>query len=181
MTLYLIFTTYTRNGFKKLQCEQTLYTMRNWFSFEKRQVFKCWKYSERNNRIDNISSHRRCCVIKDVLRNFSKFTGKHLCQILSFNKVARLLFNKVVGLRAATSLKNRLWHRCFPVNFCKISKNTFCYRTPPACNFIKKKTLAQVFSCEFCKILRTLFVTEHLCWLLLYVVEGKLQQSKLKS
>ena len=131
MTFYLIFTTYTRNGFKKLQCEQTLYTMRNWFNFDKRQVFKCWKYSERNNRIDNISSHRRCSVTKSVLRNFSKFTGKHLCQILSFNKVAGLLFNKVVGLRPATLLKNRLWHRCFPVNFCEISKNTFCYRTPP--------------------------------------------------
>ena len=25
---------------------------------------------------------------KDVLKNFTKFTGKHLCQILFFNKVA---------------------------------------------------------------------------------------------
>ena len=25
----------------------------------------------------------------------------------------------------ATLLKKRLWHRCFPVNFAKISKNTF--------------------------------------------------------
>ena len=126
-------------------------------------------------------SHRRCSVTKGVLRNFSKFTGKHLRQILSFNKVAGLLFNKVVGLRPATLLKDRPWHRCFAVNFCEISNNTICYRTPPACNFIKKETLAQVFSCEFWEILRTLFVTEHLRWLLLYVVEGKLQQSKLKS
>ena len=58
MTVYLIFTTCTRNGFKKLQCEQTLYTMRNWFSFEKRQVFKCWNFSERNNRIDNIDNSK---------------------------------------------------------------------------------------------------------------------------
>ena len=34
---------------------------------------------------------------KDVLRNFAKFTGKHLCQSLYFNKVA--------GLRPATLLK----------------------------------------------------------------------------
>ena len=27
---------------------------------------------------------------KGVLRNFAKFTGKHLCQILFFNKVAGL-------------------------------------------------------------------------------------------
>ena len=50
-------------------------------------------------------------VRKGVLRNFAKFTRKHLCQSLFFNKVA--------GLRPATLLKKRLWHRCFPVNFVK--------------------------------------------------------------
>ena len=49
---------------------------------------------------------------KGVLRNFTKFTGKHLCQSFSFNKAAG----------------------------------------PEACNFIKKETLAQVLSCEFCEI-----------------------------
>ena len=29
------------------------------------------------------------------------------------------------SLRHATLLKKRLWHRCFPANFVKISKNTF--------------------------------------------------------
>ena len=62
--------------------------------------------------------HLRCSVRKGVLRNFAKFTGKHLCQ--SFNKVAE------------------------------------------ACNFIKKETLAQVFSFEFCKISKNTFFTEHL-------------------
>ena len=33
---------------------------------------------------------------------------------------------------------------------------------PEACNFIKKLTLAQVFSCEFCKISENTFFTEHL-------------------
>ena len=37
---------------------------------------------------------------RDVLRNFTKFTGKHLCQSLFFNKVA--------GLRNAALLKKRL-------------------------------------------------------------------------
>ena len=36
-----------------------------------------------------------------------------------------------------------------------------------ACNFIKKDFLAQVFSCEFAKFLRTPFFIEHLRWLLL--------------
>ena len=48
---------------------------------------------------------------KGVLRNFVKFTGKHLCQIL--------FLNKVVGLRPATLLKTRLWHRSLPLNFAK--------------------------------------------------------------
>ena len=49
---------------------------------------------------------------KGVLKNFTIFKGKHLCQILFFNKVA--------GLRPATLLKKKLWHRCLPVNFVKI-------------------------------------------------------------
>ena len=64
------------------------------------------------------SSHRRCSVKKDVLRNFAKFTGKHLCQSLFFNKVAG--------------------------------------------KAIKKETLPQVFSCEFCEISKNTFSTEHL-------------------
>ena len=58
---------------------------------------------------------------KVVLRNFTKWKGKHVCQSLFFNKVA--------GLRPANLLKKRLWHRCFPVKFCEIFKNTFFYRT----------------------------------------------------
>ena len=59
--------------------------------------------------------YRRSCLEvfckKYVLKSFTKFTGKHLCQSLFFNKVA--------GLRPA-----------------------------------KKKTLAQVFSCKFCEIIK---------------------------
>ena len=36
------------------------------------------------------SSHPEVFCKKGVLRNFAKFTGKHLCQSLSFNKVADL-------------------------------------------------------------------------------------------
>ena len=57
------------------------------------------------------SSHRKCSVRKCVFRNFAKFTGKHLCQ--------SLFFNKLPGLRPATLLKKRLRNRCFPVNFAK--------------------------------------------------------------
>ena len=52
-----------------------------------------------------------------VLRNFTKFTGKHLCQ--------SLFFNKITGLSPATLLKKRLWHRRFPVNFAKFVRTPF--------------------------------------------------------
>ena len=35
------------------------------------------------------------------------------------------LFNKVAGLRPATLLKKRLWHRCFLVNFVKFLRTPF--------------------------------------------------------
>ena len=33
------------------------------------------------------STHRRCSIRKGVLRNFAKFTGKHLCQSLFLIKL----------------------------------------------------------------------------------------------
>ena len=63
------------------------------------------------------SSHWRCSVKKDVLKNFAKSTGKQLCQ--------SLFFNKVTGLRSATLLKKRLWHRCFAVNFARPLRTPF--------------------------------------------------------
>ena len=59
---------------------------------------------------------------KGVFKIFTKFAGTHLCQSLFYNKVA--------GLRAATLLKNRVWQRCFPVNFPKFLRTPF-YKTPP--------------------------------------------------
>ena len=60
---------------------------------------------------------------KGVLRNFAKFTGKHLCQSFFFNKVS--------GLRPATLLKKENLAQVFSCEFCKISKNTYFNRTSP--------------------------------------------------
>ena len=46
---------------------------------------------------------------RDVLRNFAKFTGKHLFQ----------------SLGPVTLLKKRFWHRCFAANFAKFLKTPF--------------------------------------------------------
>ena len=37
-----------------------------------------------------------------------------------------------------------------------------CSKRPQACNFIKRESLAEVFSCEFCEISMNTFFTEHL-------------------
>ena len=65
------------------------------------------------------SSHRRCSLKTGVLRNFAKSIGKHPCQSLFVNEVTGL------GLRPATLLKKRIWHRCFPVNFAKFPRTPF--------------------------------------------------------
>ena len=52
---------------------------------------------------------------KGALRNFAKFTGKHLCRP-----------------QTATLLKKRLWHRYFPVTFAKFLRTPFLTEhTPP--------------------------------------------------
>ena len=69
------------------------------------------------------SSRPEVLCKKGVLRNFTKFTGKHLCQ--------SLIFNKVSGLRPATLLKKETLAPVFFCEFWEISKNTFLHRTPP--------------------------------------------------
>ena len=54
------------------------------------------------------SGHWRCSVKKRVLKNFAKFTGKHLCQSLFSNNVSSQSLALV-----------------FSCEFCEISKNTF--------------------------------------------------------
>ena len=58
---------------------------------------------------------------KDVLRNFPKFTGKHLCQSLCFNKVA--------GRRPTNLLKKEILAQVFPVNFAKLLRTPFLQNT----------------------------------------------------
>ena len=52
---------------------------------------------------------QKCSVKKGILRNFSKFTGKHQCNLIKKETVAQM----------------------FSCEFCEISKNTFSYKTPP--------------------------------------------------
>ena len=67
--------------------------------------------------LSNRSSHQRYSVRKDVFRNFSKFTGKHLCQ--------SLFFNKVVQAQACNFIKKETLAQVFAFEFWEISKKTF--------------------------------------------------------
>ena len=60
---------------------------------------------------------RRWSVKKAVLRNFTKYTWKHVCY--------NFFFNRVTGLGPLALLKKRLWHRCFPVIFVKFLRSRF--------------------------------------------------------
>ena len=60
------------------------------------------------------SSRQEVFYRKGVFRNFEKFTGKHLCE--------NLLFNKVAGLRTVTLLKKRFQYKCFSVYCSKFLK-----------------------------------------------------------
>ena len=102
--------------------------------------------------IKHRSSHQRCSVKIGVLKNFAKFIGKHLYKSLFFNKVSRP-GSEVVVQRC--SVKKGVLG-----NFTFSQENT-CPRVSilisRASNFIKKETLAQVFSCEFCEISKNTF------------------------
>ena len=56
----------------------------------------------------------------NVLRNFAKFTRKHLYQSLFLNKIAGW---------PATLAEKSLWHRCFPVNSAKFLGTPFLENT----------------------------------------------------
>ena len=62
------------------------------------------------------------CSMKKVFLEISQNSQENTCARVSI----------LIKLQAlpTTFLKKRLWHRCFFCEFCKISKNTFFYRTP---------------------------------------------------
>ena len=64
---------------------------------------------------------RRCFVRKGVLRNFAKFTGKHLCQSLFFNKVAGrwLLLNLISNKLNSVDTELKIFHPRIPQQWSK--------------------------------------------------------------
>ena len=65
--------------------------------------------------IKSRSSHRSCSMKKDVLKSSAIFTGKHVCQSLFFNKVARPFLQNTSGLLLP---KVHIWKKEV-LGFCK--------------------------------------------------------------
>ena len=87
------------------------------FNVKFKEIFKSQNHKARSSRPE--------MFCKKVYRNFAKFTGKHLCQSLFFNKVAGLRPTTLLKRRPATLSKERIWHSCFPVNFEKFLRTPF--------------------------------------------------------
>ena len=66
-------------------------------------------YCKSNSDFMSRSSHQRYSVKNGVLRNFTKFTGKYLCQSLIF--------------KVCNFVKNETLAQVFSCEFCDISKN----------------------------------------------------------
>ena len=115
-------------------------------AFTRYPVFWCYIVQLFCQSIQLRSSHAKVFCKRGILRNFTKFFGKHLCQGLFFNKVA--------GPGTATLLKKRLWHRCFPVNFAKFLRIPFSKNTSRRLlisvvfHLIMIKTFQQLFSSD---------------------------------
>ena len=83
---------------------------------------------------------------KGVLRNFAKFTGKHLCQSLFFNKVA--------GLRTLAQVLS--------CEFCEISNNIYSYRTPPVAASEGLYAFFEFFFVNICSVSNLIFNSSNL-------------------
>ena len=93
------------------------------------KIFGDFFHYEENSSMGYVACVKDCMVgsicpevfcEKGVLKNFTKFKGKHLCW--------RPFFNQVVG-RSSTLLKNGRQHRCFPSNFVKFLRIPFSQNT----------------------------------------------------
>ena len=95
-------------------------------------LFRRSRQNSSNQKIiflKNRSSHQRCSLQNGVLRNFTKLTGKHLCQGLFFFHFFK---------------KENLAH-CFAVNFVKFLRTPFLQNTSGRLLLEQKKGSIELF------------------------------------
>ena len=98
---------------------------------------KVWNFQEKFilKKKESRSSHWRCSIKRSVLKNLENSQE---------NTCARAAFSIVAGLRPADLLKNRLWQRCFSVNFAKFLKTAFFLKTSGGCFWESSISLNQL-------------------------------------
>ena len=103
---------------------------------------------------------------------FKEFTGSQVFILLNFcNFFCQKLFQRTsLSCCFKRFTKSHIFQRCL-IKFLNFSLHSHC--RPWACNFIKKETLAQVFSCELCEISKNTFFTGHL-WATTFCLEDEL-------
>ena len=102
-----------------------------------------------------------CCCIRQVFDIKASFTPTTICVAKISQVWSHLLFTLCRAEWKRERKRERERENISKVDFVVVVNE------PQACNFIKKETLAQVFSCEFCEISKNTFFTEPLWWLLL--------------
>ena len=80
---------------------------------------------------------------------------------LSNSEVKFHVFQPISGMvQCRSSRPEVFFKKSISKNLAKFTGKHLCW--PEACNFIKKETLSQVFSREFCEIFKSTFFKEHL-------------------
>ena len=112
--------------------------------------------------IENISSHVFTSISMSVCfkarpihrftyRNTRRITLKARAYLLGSDTITILNHEKSNGNRG--SIQYKIWNRMILI-WCN---SNIQKQSPQACNLIKKETLTQVFSCEFCEISNNIF------------------------
>ena len=98
------------------------------------------------------------CLLLVVMTKFYEFTAT-LMLVFTIFVIVTVFIAKggPIPIFVTSSVLDR---ECFLLIYFSFSEAAT--DQPQVCKFIKKDTLAQVFSCEFCKISTNTFFTEHL-------------------
>ena len=108
------------------------------------------------------NSHPEIFCKKSVLKNFVKFTGKHVCESLFFN------------------IKSRLYNSCFTVNFFKIFRTFFTYSNSGGSYIVTLSLLLLHFPVKFgvscMRACRINLSCEHF-WQFLWIFEHFMRQT----
>ena len=99
----------------------------------------------------------QCTQERNVIRRRCEFCSRWIVLLCT---ASGLLFSSTISSITEAATGGVLYKKVF-LKLLQNSQENTCVSVS-ACNFIIKETLAQVFSYEFCKILKKISFTEHL-------------------